>query len=326
MSTTRTNARAGYCELCGMSLPPGQGRLEFIPDAHDNDDFDRVGTGREHAHWAVFCLSEVDCQTRAEATAARHAAERAEKKRIASEASAIAAAAKKAKQTEWETLTAGLVKIDVAPTGWKRTGEHFEGLDVQCEKISLPGELTGWLVSWIGDSDGSYWLVPLGSDAVKKAQEIADRRTKQHRVWQWWTPDCHDKQYPGPGVPESELTEDERAEVEIRRRKKQAAIALDWRKRIDHAIIRGNWFGSRGCGAWEALTAAGASVEVVIDDEKFAEFCRLYSEAKNSHESDALRLTVTLRAKLPKGKEMPDPASFSRETNQLAIKVRVEYV
>lgn len=331
----RTNARTGYCGLCGLELKPGEGRLEFVPDAHDDDDFDRVGTGREHAHWEVFCLNEADCKARVEATAQRHAAEQAEKERVRDEAAAVKNAEKKVKREAWATLTAGLERTDAQPTGWERTGEFFDsGLDVTCEKVKLPNGATGWYVSWIGDMDGCYWLVPA---TVKEDAEA--EKARLHRVYQWWRPNGYGPDsYPGPGIPEDQLTEEERAEVARCWAAKYAHVEDDWKRSVASAVKRGDWKGAKGCEAWETLTALGVEVEIVTDPEAFRTFCRAYADSKlYSKERDALTLTVTLRAKLPataRNKNGSVKAAFEKKlprdwqtkTSNRFIEVRVEYV
>ena len=331
----RTNARTGYCELCGVELKPGEGRLEFVPDAHDNDDFDRVGTYREHAHWEVFCLNESECKASVEATAARHADEQAESKRVRAEAAAVKAAEKKAQQEAWAVLTAGLERTDAQPAGWERTGEFFDsGRGVTCEKIKLPGGATGWYVSWIGDMDGCYWLVPA---TVKEDAEA--EKARLHRVYQWWRPKGYGPDsYPGPGVPEDQLTEEERAEVSRCWAAKYAAVEADWNRRVVSAVKPGDWKDARGCEAWEALVAVGAEVEIATDPEAFRTFCRAYADSKlYSKERDALKLTVTLRAKLPATARNKNgsikaavggklPREWQTKTSNRFIEVRVEYV
>lgn len=339
----RTNARTGYCELCGVELKPGEGRLEFVPDADDNDDFDRVGTDREHAHWEVFCLNEADCKARVEATAQRHAAEQAEKKRVRDEVAAVKNAEKKAKQEAWTALTTGLERTDAQPTGWERTGEFFDsGLDVTCEKVKLPGGATGWYVSWIGDMDGCYWLVPV---TVKESAEA--EKARLHRVYQWWRPKGYGPDsYPGPGVPEDQLTEEERAEVARCWAAKYAHVEADWKRLVESAVKPQNYAinptdpprWSNGCEAWESLVAVGAEVEIVTDPESFKVFCRAYADSKlYSKERDVLKLTVTLRVKLPAtahnkngsikaAVEKKLPREWQTKTSNRFIEVRMEYV
>ena len=122
----RTNSRAQYCEKCGVLCQPGAGYLYFVPDADDDDDFERIGTGREHAHWEVTCLDTSGCESRVQATADRHEAERKERSSKLVAEAAITNAEKAAKQAAWVNLIAGLLQSESAPVGIVRTGEYFD--------------------------------------------------------------------------------------------------------------------------------------------------------------------------------------------------------
>lgn len=330
IAMSKTNAKAANCETCGAELKPGEGRLEFVPDAHDNDDFDRVGTDREHSHWEAFCLNTAACKDRAEATAARHAAEQAESKRVKAEAAAVKAAEKKAKQEAWAVLTAGLERTGARPAEYVRTGELSDsGLDVKCEKIALPGDLTGWHVSWIGDLDGEYWLLP----ATAKRDAEAEKQ-RMRRVYQWWDPkDYGPDSYPGPGVPEDQLTQDEKAEVARCWAARYAAVEANWVRLVPIAIKPGA--NTSGCKAWELLTSVGAEVSIVTDPDAFLSFCRAYAD--RGERPGSLKLIVTLRAKIPASARNKDGSikavverklakGWTCETKDRYVEVRAEYV
>jgi hypothetical protein len=333
-----TNAVKTCCNSCGAELKAGEGRLEFVPDAHDNDDFDRVGTDRENAHWEAFCVAEDACKSRVSEIAARQEAERAEAKRVRVETAAKEAAERKVKQEAWELLTAGLVRTESQPAGRQLTGEFVDsGLKATCEKVTLPGGLVGWRVDWIGDSDGCYYLVP---PSVRDAAEAEDARL--HRVYQWWRPGNYGPDsYPGPGIPESELTNEERAEVAKRWAEKRARIEADWEWSAQLAIKPGYSQRLKGCQAWEKLAAVGADLEVVIDPEALRAFCRSYAydEDENEDKEDAeeAKLVVTLRATLPAAARNKNgsikaavkrrlPFDHETQTHNNFIEVVVEYV
>lgn len=318
-----------YCELCGTSLHDGNSRLEWIPDAHDNDDFHRLGNGKEHAHWEAFCLDTVACADRIATVAAQREAEREAAGRV----EATAAAKKKARMAEWKQLVVGLVRTEAEPVDWLPTKEKFDGLDITCEKIVFPGGEVGWHVYWIGDMDGHYWLVPPAQAELAQARE-----EKLKRIYSWWRPDrCNPNTYPGPGVPEDQLTPDEKVEVAKRWAEKYADVEADWKRNIDAAVKPGDWKGAKGCEAWEMLKAVGAEIEVVIDQEELSAFCRRYADSGSySSERDSLSLTVLLRAKLPETAKNKNgsikaavqkklPREWQNKTRNMHIKVRIEY-
>jgi hypothetical protein len=338
----RSNSRAQGCERCGVTVAPGHGRLDFVPDAHDVDEFDRVGTGREKAHWTVTCHDAAGCAARVKEAADRRDAERAAKREAARAEAAKVAAAKAEKRAAWDAMTAGLVRSEAAPEGVTRTGEHVDGgLDAACEKLKLADGSTGWLVSWIGDMDGHYYLLPPTAAADAEAE-----KARLHRVYQWWRPGGYKADsYPGPGVPEADLTPAERAEVETRRAEKYAAYEAKWRrwvdlavKPVDTAVAGGkpNW--TKGCRAWQVLAAAGVDVRMEpADPVALAALARADADLPPySPERDKLSLEVVLRATLPpaaKNKngtvkaafERKLPRDFENKTSDRFIKVRIEY-
>lgn len=334
----RTNQRAQSCAACGEMCQPGQGRLEFVPDAEDNDDFDRLVNPNENpaAHWEVYCLDTAACDSRQQATAARHAAEAAQRKADAAAKAAELKSRRDADLARWQAATAGLERTEARPEGYERTGEFFAvaGDNDRREKIILPDGQVGWLVSWIGDMDGCCWLVPA---AAKESAEA--EKARLHRVYQWWRPGSFgDDSYPGPGVPESELTEVEKTEVATRYAAKYAAVEENEKRTVPIAIVRGDWKGARGCDAWESLVAAGCQVELVLPDN-FSDWCRRYADSQTySKERDALAkegLVVTLRATAPaaaRNKNGSLKAAFERKishsdkTSNRFVRVRVEIV
>lgn len=297
MEKVRTNQRAQHCENCGTLCQPGEGELYFLPSAEDNDDFDRVGTDRAHAHWEVICLDRAACAARVEA-------KKTEQRRIASvrkEAAAKEAAEKKAiseqQKAEFATLTAGLVRTDVRPEGATWVEEYAAtGSDCRAQKLLLPTGETGWVVSWIGDMDGCYWLLPA---AAKESAEA--EKARLHRIYQWWRPIGYSaRSYPGPGVPEGELTESERGEVAARTAAKWAELEEMQRRSIDTTLRPRPADRLQGCEAWRMLAAVGAEIEIVYSDEALAKFVRDYEATRDDRKAhDALRLEVLLRAKLP---------------------------
>lgn len=285
----KTNTRPQCCAECEIVVEPGLGRLDFVPDAHDNDDFDRVGTHAEAAHWDVYCLDTAACQAR---TLARKEAQRVEREALRAErAKAAQARAKVAEEklSAWNALTAGLVRTESRPEHTVRTCEVFDnGQDVTCEKILLADGSEGWRVSWIGDMDGCYYLVP---QAVKETAEA--EKTRLHRVYQWWRPGAYKADsYPGPGVPVDELTDAEREEVALRTTEKLAVVRADWVRSVQIAFDYSD--------AAKVLKSIGATVEIVIPEPAFTEFCAVMAATDTySKARDALRLEVTLKVTLP---------------------------
>lgn len=256
--------------------------------------------------------------------------ERTKQKTLAAQAHA----AREAKQLAWAQLTEGLEQTTARPDPCTRTGDYVDsGHEVSCERLALADGATGWYVSWTGDMDGHYYLVPRH---VKQNAEAEKARLQ--RVYQWWRPENHrPDSYPGPGVPEAELTEDERAEVALRQQAKYRASEETQRRLIDNAIKPGDWKNAHGCDAWEALTALGATIAIEIPDENFRAFARGMADYRlHSREWNSLQLTVTLRATLPPALLNKNgsikastrrrlPAPHQNETLNRFIRVRVEY-
>lgn len=278
------------CQVCGAELRSSEARREFIPDASDNDDFDRVGTAFSAAHWETYCRDTAACKARIEAQIAASEPQRLRAAALRAEAAAQRAAEKKAKQEVWARETAGLHPTSAAPVGaWKRTGRAIgDGGGRSAEEVQLANGELGWR------TDSGTWLLSAAAKAEAEAEAA-----RLHRVYQWWRPTGYrPDSYPGPGVPEAELSEEERAEVARCYAAYFAAIEAEWRRLIPIEIKPGNWPGARGCEAWEALTALGAEIEIQIDPEEIRAFSRWYGDDCRRRREERT-LTVILRAKLP---------------------------
>lgn len=226
-----------------------------------------------------------------EASVAEQQADAAEKQRLADEkdrkeiSRAAAITEKQNKAAAFGQLTAGLVKSGDRPLGeFQETEEFFDdGTGNTCQKLILADGSVGWVVSWIGDSDGYYYLVP-----ASQAAQAKDDAERKHRVWKWWRPGAYgDHAYPGPGAAESELTPEERAEVALRFANKYAAVATLEQRSIEISV--------EYCTQLKALLSTAISRTVEIDPTAFQAYCRIYADAPlYSKERDANRLEVKI--------------------------------
>lgn len=268
------------------------GRTTYWSDdrAHDEDEFDKLGQPGWYTQIVAAPVDETpeEISEREEAAAKKRAAVE-EKQRVIDD-----------KKAAWETEISGLVKTDAAPESYKKTGRKFDsGFDVCNEEIELPDGKKGWYVSWIGDMDGSYWLLPAEVAIDAEAEEA-----RLHRVYKWWRPKNYGADsYPGPGVPREELTEEERAEVDRCYAAKYEAVEQSEARGIIGGIL-GVWDGVQktdGCQVIKNLRKAvpGVTFEIQLGDE-FKQFARGYADSElYSKERDALRLVVCVRVTLP---------------------------
>lgn len=288
--TTRTNTREQHCENCGTLVAPGAGSLAWNPGEDDGGD--------GHERYEVTCLDTATCAAiRAQRDAARRAelSEAAAKNRSAAEES-------EARSAEILARVAALV------------AEHgLEAVDSRRATVSLPnGAQRTWTASerhparstlTVAEAfetpSGVFVVVGDTYPTIYAPPAVVAAGHAQWRVAQHWMPSWGVARYPGPAVPDTELTPEELAQVSAWRAAKVVAEAEE--KSAMARRMLGSYVESApvaknarrlGAARWEitdALAAAYSRGEVVtvpvvatLSAEHFDAKGKLRGEAKKS--------------------------------------------
>lgn len=208
----RVNAREGICTDCGGVVPVGAGSLWWEADPDDGGDV----VGRTPAGWRVTHLDKTACSAVKASAAAERAQRRDEAKAAADEARTrfdaacdVVAAAVRA-----EIEARGLVRVPEGVTAPIPTGatKVYDGSAYPDGGGFSRGYFgTVWTHgdrAWATLGGGTYpsrWASP---EVIADAQRTA-------RICQYWRPGAYSATaYPGPSVPDAELSAEELAKVE----------------------------------------------------------------------------------------------------------------
>jgi hypothetical protein len=218
----RTNARAGRCNECGREVPEGTGRLWGRPGAADDD---QLVTHLSASHCAAQARAETRAEIDRSATSWRRAAEeiRAEfDGRIAAEGLVLVPSEcvrnHEAERVDVEDDSDEAIEAAKARQVYHR-GLQYQTTDGQRRWVTAHVrrvEQGLWACWW---DDHFYPTTHYASAAIVEAlASIVEARASRSRVCRWWDPETHSADsYPGPGVPEAELTDAEGAQVSVYR-------------------------------------------------------------------------------------------------------------
>ena len=233
-TTTRTNAREQHCENCRTLVAPGAGSLTWNPGQDDG------GWGR--ARYEVVCLD-------AEACAANKAA--------LIESMRADVAAQETKRRE-EAAASDARSAEILARAKAVVAEHgLEQVDPHKATVSVPaGAKLAWsdserpgfgkvaTVAQVYTADAGTFVVLGDSYSTVYAPPALVRAGEaQYRIGKYWTLDRYGvRNYPGPAVPDAELTPEELAQVNAWRAAKDVAEAeekVTMRRRVLNAYIDG---------------------------------------------------------------------------------------
>jgi hypothetical protein len=240
----KTNEKEARCEDCQGLVPPGQGSLWREAGPDDGGDV----VGRTPAGWRVTHLDSAVCTAEKAATAAARAADREK----ALEATRIVEVP--CRLEPWQGKPGVHVRHEVCTPPARLAGvRQREILDRTVYPASggfsrgmqgMVTEFADGIVASYGSNEGSgtQWASPA----------LVERGLQQYRIAQWWSPVGYGAEsYPGPGVPESDLTEEERAQVtrlraaataeRMERERRSVLSSVDHVFRTDRAFAGATW-------------------------------------------------------------------------------------
>lgn len=282
----RTNEKPGTCEGCHGEVAVGAGSLWWEPGPDDGGD----AAGRRPAGWRVQHLDKTLC-----------AAELTRRAAAADDRKAAGARKLAAEATAFEAERDAIRRvIDSA------VAEH--GLMVMPKNCQLPrattacelyrkaaypaggGSSTGVEGCVIERDDGivaSFGALEGGAAQQWTTPALIAAGLRQYRVYQWWIPGTYPaKDYPGPAVPEADLSIDERAEVtRLRDEQKEAQRA---------EVIRSLEIGVRHARELQALLALPGATFTIDPGSGLDAYL-----AARAARSASVRLQAVLTVRLP---------------------------
>lgn len=213
MTDQKTNAERANCDDCNGIVEPGEGLVWWESGPDDGGDV----VGRTPAGWRTTHKVRTVCATVRTSRDAHRTAEREAAREKAEAAAKLFEVRRDALRADIEALVAqyGLIKV---PRDHCRLTKAVSEADIYPRHSVYPedgGASTEWFGQVVQRPDGIVaWFGHVGGPSMWASPALVTAGLQQYRLCQWWVPGVYAaKDYPGPAVPDAELTDEERVKV-----------------------------------------------------------------------------------------------------------------